>query len=200
MPDGCFKLLIPIAVLVPLLVACGTRQSVQTKVTEHRPDPVTAYLIAPDDEVEVIVWKQPEVSGKVTVTEDGTITVPLAGRVQAAGLTTEQLENQLTKRLAGFIAEPNVTVRVSEARSQAVYVIGEVQKPGVFRLRPGEVLSQALAEAGGVSEFADLSKIRISRRKPTETEQITVHYDLVQSGEDISADIPLAAGDVIRVP
>ena len=158
------------------------------------------YAMAPDDLIEVVVWKQPDISGRLVIAQDGTINVPLAGRVHAAGMTTDQLQQELTKRLSAFIDAPTVTVRVADARSQAVYIIGEVKKPGVFRLHPGEVLSQALAEAQGFTEFAELGSIRIARRTATQTEQITVNYNLVQSGRDLSADVPLMAGDVVHVP
>jgi len=186
--------------VIPVLFSCGSSQTVQTATVPHHTPAIGPYVIAADDEVDVVVWKQPEVSGKVVVSEDGTITVPLAGRVQAAGFTSEQLQKELTDRLSGFIADPNVTVRVADARSQTIYVSGEVQKPGSFRLRPGEVLSQALAEAGGFTPFADLSKVHISRHTRDQTQQITVNFEKVQSGRDPSGDIVMIAGDVIHVP
>jgi polysaccharide export outer membrane protein len=158
------------------------------------------YRIAPDDVLDVIVWKQPQVSGKVIVASDGTITVALADRVSAAGLTTAQLQQELARRLAAFIADPTVTVRVADARSQIVYVTGEVRRPGVFRLRPGEVLSQALAEAGGFDEFANTRAVRITRHTPSDAERIVVNYDRVLSAEGLSGDLVLMAGDTIDVP
>ncbi len=158
------------------------------------------YRIAPDDVLDVIVWKQPQVSGKVIVAADGTITVALADRISAAGLTTAQLQQELTRRLSAFIADPTVTVRVADARSQIVYVTGEVRRPGVFRLRPGEVLSQALAEAGGFDEFANTGAVRITRRTPSDAERIVVNYDRVLSGQELSGDLVLMAGDTIDVP
>jgi len=161
---------------------------------------VQPYRIAPDDVLDVIVWKQPQVSGKVTVAADGTITIALADRVSAAGLTTAQVQQELARRLASFIANPTVTVRVVDARSQVVYVMGAVRRAGVFRLRPGEVLSQALAEAGGFDEFANTSAVRITRHTPTDAERIVVNYDRVLSGKELSSDIALVAGDTIDVP
>jgi polysaccharide export outer membrane protein len=161
---------------------------------------VQPYRIAPDDVLDVIVWKQPQVSGKVTVAADGTITIALADRVSAAGLTTAQVQQELARRLASFIANPTVTVRVADARSQVVYVMGAVRRAGVFRLRPGEVLSQALAEAGGFDEFANTRAVRITRHTPTDAERIVVNYDRVLSGKELSSDIVLVAGDTIDVP
>ncbi len=198
--NGSLKHLLMVAICAHLFLACGGRQGVQTQVLEHPREAAAPYVMAADDVIEVVVWKQPEISGRLVIAQDGSINVPLAGRVHAAGMTTDQLQKELTRRLSAFIEGPTVTVRVADARSQAVYIIGEVKKPGVFRLHPGEVLSQALAEAQGFTEFAELSSIRIARRTATQTEQITVNYNLVQSGRDLSADVPLMAGDVVHVP
>ncbi len=200
MLNSSLKYLLVVAICADLFLACGARQGVQTQVLDHPREANAPYVMAPDDLVEVVVWKQPEISGKLVIAQDGSINVPLAGQVHAAGMTTDQLQKELTGRLSAFIDGPTVTVRVADARSQAVYIIGEVKKPGVFRLHPGEVLSQALAEAQGFTEFAELSSIRIARRTATQTEQITVNYNLVQSGRDLSADVPLMAGDVVHVP
>jgi polysaccharide biosynthesis/export protein len=183
-----------------LITSCAPAQGVQTKVMKDAPTALPPYQVGPDDELQVFVWKQPQISGRVVVAADGTVTVPLAGQIYAAGLTAKQLQAEVAKRLATYMSDPTVTVRVDNARSQVFYVVGKVGKPGVFRLRPGEVLSQALAEAGGLNEFADADHVRIARRSRTETEEISVNYVRVQEGKDLSADISLMAGDTITVP
>ena len=185
--------------LVAAAFSCTPTAAVNSP-TEGSAAVVQPYRIAPDDVLDVIVWKQPQVSGKVTVAADGTITIALADRVSAAGLTTAQVQQELARRLASFIANPTVTVRVADARSQVVYVMGAVRRAGVFRLRPGEVLSQALAEAGGFDEFANTRAVRITRHTPTDAERIVVNYDRVLSGKELSSDIVLVAGDTIDVP
>jgi polysaccharide export outer membrane protein len=80
------------------------------------------------------------------------------------------------------------------------YVLGEVNKPGVYKLHSSEVLSQALAEAGGLGQFADPSKIRILRHKENETVVFTVNYNVVRSGGDVTADVPVEPGDTVSVP
>lgn len=190
-----YRLLLPF-----LLAACSNQQPIQTQVTAL-PDPVAQpYKIGPDDQLEVFVWKQPQLSGKVGVAADGTVTIPLAGQMQAAGFTAEQLQNRIAKKLTTFVDDPTVTVRVDDARSQIFYVMGEVPKPGLYRLRPDEVLSQGLAEAGGPGEFADKSRIRVRRRIDGNSEEITINYKDVESGKNVAADIPLVAGDTITVP
>ena len=154
-------------------------------------------MIGSDDELEIIVWTQPQLSGKVIVASDGTIAMPLIGRVPAAGLTPDQLKADLEKRYARYVHGANATVRVSDPASHVFYVLGQVNKPGVYKLHSGEVLSQALAEAGGLGEFADAGKIRILRRKENETVVLTVNYNVVRSGGDLSADVPVEPGDTV---
>jgi polysaccharide biosynthesis/export protein len=182
------------------LTGCASSAFVeQSKVYDDSPVATRPYRVEPDDVLDIMVWKQPQLSGNVVVAADGTITIPLVNSVHAAGLTTAQLHAKLTRRLAPFIANPNVTVRVADARSQVIYVMGSVQRPGMFRLRPGEVLSQALAEAGGFTEFADPDAITITRHTPADAQRIVINYDRTMLG-DLSGDVTLVAGDTIDVP
>ena len=186
------------AILSALMIASCSPQAVTTHVTEHQLYDPQPYVIGVDDVLDIIVWNQSQLGGKIRVADDGTITVPLAGQVPAAGLTCEALEKSLHKKLAAFTDDPTVTVRVAEPNSKIFYVVGEVRKPGEFQLRSGEVLSQALAEAGGLSDFADASAIRIVRRTPAENVEMTINYKKVEDG-DLSADVPLETGDTITV-
>lgn len=184
--------------------ACSLFDSspVHEKVIAHPEEKAAAdpYHIGRDDELEIIVWTQPQLSGKVTVASDGTISMPLIGRVPAAGQTPDQLKADLEKRYARYVHGANATVRVSDPASQVFYALGEVNKPGVYKLHSGEVLSQALAEAGGLGQFADAGKIKILRHKENETVVITVNYYVVRSGGDVSADVPVEPGDTVQVP
>jgi polysaccharide biosynthesis/export protein len=174
---------------------------VQKKVvTRPAAKDVDPYVIGRDDELEIIVWTQPQLSGKVIVASDGTIAMPLIGRVPAAGLTPDMLKADLDKHYARFIHGANATVRVSDPASHVFYVLGEVNKPGVYKLHSSEVLSQALAEAGGLGQFADASKIRILRHRENETVVFTVNYNVVRSGGDVTADVPVEPGDTVSVP
>lgn len=185
------------------MAACSLFDStpVREKVVRHpAPQSADPYQIGSDDELEIVVWNEPQLSGKVIVASDGTIAMPLIGRIPAAGQTPDALKADLKKRYARYVHTANVTVRVSDPASHVFYVIGEVNKPGAYRLHSGEVLSQALAEAGGFGEFADPSKIRILRHKETETVMLTVNYNVVRSGGDLSADVLVEPGDTVSVP
>jgi len=174
------------------------RQTVVPRTTSK--DAADPYTIGRDDELEIVVWNQPQLSGKAIVASDGTIAMPLIGRVPAAGQTPDALKADLEKRYERYVHGANATVRVTNPASHVFYVLGEVNKPGVYQLHSGEVLSQALAEAGGFGEYADPSKIRILRHKESETVVLTVNYNVVRSGGDVTADVPVEPGDTVSVP
>lgn len=188
------------AMLAVLLPGCGGQTVKQRAVSAAAPD-TRPYTIGKDDVLEVMVWKQPELSGSVKVASDGTITEPLVGRVHAMGLTPDQLAQNLRDSLGHYTNKPEVTVRVTDAQSQLVYVLGQVHKPGVYQLHSDETLSEALAEAGGLNDYADMSEIQIVRRNGGGHDvQFTINYKKVASGEDLTGDIPLQRGDTVTVP
>lgn len=196
----CLRSVLVISALL-WATCCGFfGKTVQTRTAAESSIDATPYVIGADDVLEIIVWKEPQLSGRVLVAADGTATLPLIGPVEARGHTCQQLREELAHRLSAFTRSPNVTVRVSEARSRIYYVLGEVRKPGSFPLRSGEVLSQGLAEAGGLSEFADPGAIRLVRRTGANNIQMTINYERVLSGKDITGDVRLQAGDTITVP
>jgi len=181
--------------------SCGLLgNTVQTRVTpDPRTDP-SPYVIGSDDVLDVIVWKEPQLSGRLLVAADGTVTAPLIGPVPAAGYTCAQLQTDLSEKFSEYTRSPNVTVRVAEARSRIYYVLGEVRKPGSFPLHSGEVLSQGLAEAGGLTEFANPGGVRVVRHSGTEDVRMSINYNRVLSGKDMTGDVPLQSGDTITVP
>jgi polysaccharide biosynthesis/export protein len=176
---------------------CFGGTPVQTQVVAEPAESadVGPYKIGRDDVLDVLVWKEQQLSGRIRVASDGTIMLPLIGQVKAAGLTTNELQTDLTARFARYVHDPKVTVRVFDPASRVFYVLGEVTKPGMYKLMSGEVLSQALAAAGGPTEYANLRKIKLIRRTGDQQVEMTINY----SG-DLSADVPLERGDTITVP
>jgi polysaccharide biosynthesis/export protein len=121
------------------------------------PAPTRAdYVIAVQDVLNVTVWEHEDLDGKFTVQPDGTITLPLVGRLAAAGLTVREFETQLARALAeGFIREPRVAVTFDQIRGRRVFVFGNVAAPGTYPLTEGQTLIEALAKAGyGVASEA----------------------------------------------
>jgi polysaccharide biosynthesis/export protein len=200
---GSWKTVLVAVAAMFLAVSCSVfdAPTVQTRIIPNPPpDPPQPYVIGKADVLDVIVWKQSQLSGTVTVVGDGTITIPLAGAVSAAGLTCRQLRKELTARLSAFTRHPNVTVRVRNPASRVYYVLGNVRHPGVFPLHPGEFLSQGLAEAGGLSDFADPSAIEVARHTAKREIEIKVNFERISDGEVPQADVPLEPGDTVTVP
>jgi polysaccharide export outer membrane protein len=195
------KTLLLVYCVMSSLSGCFGGSSVQTRVVAEPPASIQAdpYTIGSDDVIDVLVWKEPQLSGRVRVASDGSITMPLIDQVAAAGQTTQQLQGDLAEKFSAFVNSPKVTVRIFNPASRAFYALGEVVKPGRYPLMSGEVLSQALAAAGGPTEYANLRKIKIIRRTSDSQIEITVNYAAVTKG-DLSADLPLQRADTIMVP
>ena len=158
------------------------------------------YVIGSEDVLSIHVWKEEALTRQVPVRSDGKISLPLIDEIQAAGLTPLQLKEKLTVRLKEFIDNPSVSVIVTEANSQKVYVSGEVKTPGVYQLRGETTLLQVIPMAGGFTEWADQKKVLIIRKEGEKDRRIVVNYKKIVSGEDMSANIVLKPGDTIIVP
>jgi polysaccharide export outer membrane protein len=154
-----------------------------------------SYRIAAGDTLDVVVWREEQISGPAQVRPDGMITIALAGDIHAAGLTPEELAAQIQGVLSRFIDNPNVVVRVSAMGSHRFFVMGNVKTPGMYDLRPGETLVQALAVAGGFTEFANRGHVKLMRTGASPTER---DYDAIVAGA--VADVPLEPNDTIVVP
>ncbi len=159
-----------------------------------------AYVIGPEDVLEISVWQNQDLSRTVTVRPDGRISLPLINDVQAAGLTPEELKNQIAARLKPYMELPNVAVIVQQINSWRIYLQGEVRSPGVYPLRSQTRISQAIAMAGGFTEFAKKGKIRVVRKTRGATEFIDVNYNHILSNKSVQDDIYLKPGDTIIVP
>jgi polysaccharide biosynthesis/export protein len=159
------------------------------------------YIIGSGDMLSVNVYNEPEVTGKVPVRPDGMITIPLIGEVQASGQTPDKLQATIAKKLADYVRQPSVTVVVEEMNSRQFNVLGQVQHPGTFNLnRPTRVLD-ALAEAGGFTEFAKSAKIYVLRRDSSgSATKIAFNYKRVSEGKSDQDDVELQPGDTVIVP
>jgi polysaccharide export outer membrane protein len=161
------------------------------------PGPPPKYVIGLGDVLRVTVWKEPDLTGDVTVRPDGMITVALLGDVQAAGQVPADLAATLVTELRRYVENPRVTVSVTQATSARVYVVGQMMRPGEFPLAGGMTVLKALALAGGFREYARPEDIVIVREDQT---VIPFNYKRVADGKDVSQNIRLAAGDTIVVP
>ena len=158
------------------------------------------YQLNPGDILDISVWKEEEMTRQVVVLPDGTISFPLAGHMSVAGNTARVVQEELVKRIKKYIAEPVVTVSVSQVGGNKIFVIGQVQNPGEFPVsRPTDVM-QALSLAGGLTAFGDEDDIKILRRKNGGQVAIEFDYSDVKRGNRLEQNIILKPGDVVVVP
>jgi len=169
-----------LALMMALPVPCLAQRPPAVEATERSGK--HEYVIGPADVLEVAVWNNTLISRTVPVRPDGKISLPVLNDVQAAGLTPMQLQSFLTKALAGYIQTPEVSVIVGEVHSFKVSVIGQVKTSGRYELTSPVTVVDALAMAGGLSEFADRGRIIILRREGAITTQIPFAYDKLTPG------------------
>lgn len=189
------------AILYVIFMFVALSVNAETKGnTENASPKITSYVIGPGDLLKISVWKEEGMEQQVLVKPDGGITFPLAGDINAGGMTTIELTQELVKKLKRYIPNPNVTVSVLQAVSNKVFVIGKVNRPGEFNATGYMDVLQALTMAGGLTPYADSDDIKIIRRTKEGDKVMDFDYDDVASGERLDMNIILQAGDTVVVP
>ena len=189
------------AFAVALVVAgCST--------SRYPPAPASAtsgdysYKIGPLDTVNIVVWRNPELSTTVPVRPDGKISTALVAEMQAAGMTPEELAQSLQTAYAKYVREPLVSVVVTSfqgASSEQIRVIGEAAKPQAIPYRQGMTLLDVMILVGGLTDFADGNGAVLVRGKENGKQYGVRLKDLLKRG-DISANVDVRPGDVLVVP
>jgi polysaccharide export outer membrane protein len=159
-----------------------------------------AYVIGPEDALDISVWKDDTLKATSLVRPDGGISFPLVGEMMAAGKTADQLRDELKKKLEKYIPDAVVTVAVVHVASYRIYVLGRVNKPGDFAVGRDVDILQALTLAGGLTPFAHENDIRVVRKVDGRSVTIPFHYSDALNDGDLSQNITLRSGDVVLVP
>jgi len=162
------------------------------------------YRIGVDDRVQIVVWRNPELSVTAPVRPDGKISVPIIGDVEAGGRTPSEVSEIIKKRLSEYIRDPNVAVILTELRSHEflsrVRVTGAVRTPRSMPHRQGMTVLDAVLEAGGVNDFASPNRTKLYRKVKDKTAVLEVDLgDILKKGR-LETNYPLRPGDVVTVP
>ncbi|RTM00717.1 polysaccharide export protein [Ancylobacter aquaticus] len=158
----------------------------------------SGYRVGPLDMLNITVFKVPELSQTVQVSESGKFSFPLIGEVQAAGLTVSEIERDVAAKLGGnYVRNPQVTVLVKEYNSHRITVDGAVAKPGVFPMQGPVSLLQAVAMAGGAQEVSD-GTILVFRR--VDGNSSVAKFNMSELRSQKVSDPDLRAGDIVTVP
>jgi polysaccharide export outer membrane protein len=168
------------------------------------PDPAPAdiepnYILGETDTIVVNVWKEPSLTGGLTIRPDGRISLPLIGDLPAAGLTPMALASEIASHLKKFMNDPTVTVTVTSSNSRRITFIGEVSHPGPLPLVRNMTMLQAIAAAGGVTPYANKKKIYILRGEQGKQQRIPFDYNKAVKKGDMQGVAP-QSGDTVVVP
>ena len=189
------KLGIGVIVALALLTNAALAQAPNTNTATAS----SKYVIGADDTLHIDVWKEPDLTATLPVRSDGMISLPLLNDVQAAGLTPMQLAASITEKLKKYLADPRVTVVVTQMNSQRIFVTGEVLHPGTMALLPNMNVLQALS-AAGFTQFANTKGIYILRTANGKATKVPVNYRQLLKGENMNQMIMMKPGDTIVVP
>jgi polysaccharide biosynthesis/export protein len=163
-------------------------------------EPAQSYKLRQGDLIQVSVWGEDKLQKESLVLPDGSITYPLAGRVEVVGLTSSEVEKRIAEKLKPYLPDPQVSVVIANISGYKAHVLGKVIKPGqVFMSGPMTVLD-ALSVAGGLDKFADRNGIKVLRNTPQGQKVLPVHYDQLMRGEHLETNVTLNPGDTILVP
>jgi polysaccharide export outer membrane protein len=185
-------------------------QAPQSKPPSVKPAPVVPappvtpppdYVIGPDDVLQVLFWREKDVSAEVVVRPDGMISLPLLNDVKAAGLTPDQLRDSINEAAKKYFeGDPNVTITVKAINSRKVFITGGVAKPGPYLLTSTTTVLQLISMAGGLTEFAKQKNISVMRTENGKPVRYPFNYKDVANGKNLKQNIELKPGDTVIVP
>ncbi len=158
------------------------------------------YVIGADDVLSIMFWRDKEMSADVVVRPDGNISLPLINDVRAAGLTPEQLREELIKAASKYVEDPNATVVVKDIKSRNVFILGNVAKPGQYPLATAMNVMQLIAVGGGLLEYADDGKIVVIRTAGGTQQHLKFNYRDVLQQKRPEQNVTLQPGDTVVVP
>jgi polysaccharide export outer membrane protein len=195
-----------IAVLAVLLIVVGVARPGVAAPPPQNADgqqgvtPPPDYVIGPGDVLDIVFWRNKDMSAQAVVRPDGCISLPLLDDVTAAGLSPDALGHDLEQRAKRYFDAPSVTVIIQQINSRHVYITGRVAKPGEYPLYGPSTVLQLISTAGGLSEYAHKDDIVIVRTANGRSERHHFNYDDVIKGKHPDENILLKPGDTVVVP
>lgn len=190
--------------MATMAAGCASEPSKPNNPADVAGQVTTDYKIGPGDVLDISVYGEESLNRAgptaIVVRPDGKISFPLVGDVQVGGLTTAQAKEMMEQSLHEFIPGAVASVGVSQLGSLQYYVVGKVNKPGMYNVSKPLTVLQALAMAGGLTPFAEEGKIVVLRNSGKDTVHIAFNYKKVKKGENIEQNIVLERGDVVVVP
>jgi len=198
---------------VILLIGCGTTGSGVKKDSYNiSPQDITKeleglkessdYLLQPGDLVELQVYRENDMSRILRISSQGSIAFPLIGNINIAGMTVNQAESTIENKLKSYLKNPSVSLLIKEYANKTVYVLGQVKKPSSINIPPEKAMTllEAITSAGGFTDIAAISKVKILRMEQGQQRSFEVDVSQITKEGNKQLDISLKPGDVVFVP
>jgi polysaccharide export outer membrane protein len=189
-----------LGLLVGLVAACASKPSNQAPAIAATPD--YNYIVGAGDTLNIIVWRNPELSLSVPVRPDGKISTPLVDELVAQGKTSIEIAREVEKALGKFVRDPVVTVIVTSfvgPYSEQIRVVGEAAKPQALPYKQKMTVLDVMVAVGGLTDFADGNAASITRAAEGNKRYSVRLNDLIKRG-DISANVEMRPGDILIIP
>ncbi len=186
--------------LVGLVAACASKPASQAPTTAAKPD--YNYIVGAGDTLNIIVWRNPELSLSVPVRPDGKISTPLVDELVAQGKTSIEIAREVEKALGKFVRDPVVTVIITNfvgPYSEQIRVVGEAAKPQALPYKQKMTVLDVMVAVGGLTDFADGNSATITRASEGDKRYSVRLNDLIKRG-DISANVEMRPGDILIIP
>ena len=191
------------SLVMAMFVITGCASSGGIMLPDTPPQAVSSYLVGPGDNLQIFVWRNPELSSNVTVRPDGKISSPLIADLDVNGLEPPVISGLIEMELSQFIRTPRVTVIVSNFNStvgQQIRVIGDATNPKVIPYRAGMTLLDVMIEVEGLSDFADGDNAKLIRKEKGVAKTYIIKLDSLIRDGDISMNRAVMPGDTIIIP
>jgi len=183
------------------LIACSTTPSPYERPARPQAEGNQAlYKIGVGDVLEIMTWKEPDFTRELYVRNDGMISFPLLDDIVAAGRTTPDVRDEIEEKLKEYISFPIVSVSVKMPVSQRFYISGQVNKPGEYPIAKKLTVVQALALAGGFTDWASKKDILLITHDGDQQRIVRINYDDIEKGLGLDQNIAIQADDIIVVP
>lgn len=178
----------------------GNTAGGQPEASTERNVVVSEFILGPGDEIEIKVYRHDDLNKKIRIPPDGKATLPLIGEFKAGGVGINQLRENIREKFLNYLVKPEVSVEIVSLNGQKIFVLGEVQQPGVYQIDPPTCLLEAISKAGGFTLDGKSSSVLLIRGGPENP--VARKLDLKKSLEkgDFGQNVALQTGDVVYVP
>lgn len=193
-----------------ITLSCSTTQKpAETRETPEADASVTSqekelvvseFILGVGDEIELTVYRHDDLNKKARIPSGGFNTFPLIGKIQTNGVSIHQLQEKITEALSGYLVDPQISLEVSSFKGHKIFILGEVNNPGVYQIDTPTTIIEAIAKAGGYTLDGKYSSVVLVRGGPEKSYLKRLDLKKTFAQGDLSQNVLLKTGDVVYVP